>query len=129
MNGPDPTQAVCSALGTNHQDSVSSMAISLSPCLTTWSHPPDSCLQTFVLTTPLTPLSFCWAYISHFLPVVLKASIRKVLEDPVPAAGCGEGSAPGPSPWPVMVVFSPCACLGAAVSRDTEMGPTLAASV
>lgn len=79
--------------------------------------------------TPSPTFFFFLAYISHFLPVVLKASIRKVLEGPVPAADCGEVSAPGPSPWPVLVVFSPCACLRAAVSRDTELGLTLAASV
>ena len=39
-------------------NSVSSTATSLSPDLTTWSHPPDSCLRTFVLTTPLPQLSF-----------------------------------------------------------------------
>ena len=127
MNGPDPAQAVCFALGTNHQDSVSSTAISLSPGLTTWSHQTPASEHLHSLH-PF-PHFFFLDYLSHFLPVVLKASIRKVLEDPVPAAGCGEGSAPGPSPWPVMVVFSPCACFGAAVSRDTALGPTLAASV
>lgn len=59
---------------------------------------------------------FFLAYVSHFLPVVLKAGIRELLVGLVPAAGCGKGSGPGPPPWPVLVVFSLCACLGAAVS-------------
>ena len=71
--------------------------------------PPNICTH----YTPSPTFFFSLAYVSHFLPVILKTGIRKVLVGLVPAAGCGKGLPTGPSPWPVVVVFSLCACLGA----------------
>lgn len=76
--------------------------------------PPNICTR--YTPSPTFFFFFFLAYVSHFLPVVLKAGIREVLVGLVPAAGCGKGSPTGPSPWPVVVIFSLCACLGATVS-------------